>query len=74
MISARPPDNRSTVAKSWYTRTGSSELKTVTALASFIFLVTIAAAASINAGDEQHNQGGGVRQHQIHPVPVDLLI
>ena len=32
MISARPPDSRSSVAKSWKTRTGSSELRTVTAL------------------------------------------
>ena len=29
MISARPPESRSTVAKSWKTRTGSSELSTV---------------------------------------------
>ena len=28
MISARPPDSRSSVAKSWKTRTGSSELST----------------------------------------------
>ena len=34
MISARPPDSRSSVAKSWKTRTGSSELSTVTALVS----------------------------------------
>ena len=32
MISARPPDSRSTVANSWNTRIGSSELRTVTAL------------------------------------------
>ena len=32
MISARPPDSRSSVANSWKTRTGSSELSTVTAL------------------------------------------
>ena len=32
MISARPPERRSRVAKSWKTRTGSSELRTVTAL------------------------------------------
>ena len=36
MISARPPDSRSTWAKSWKTRTGSSELSTVTALDSRI--------------------------------------
>ena len=34
MISARPPESRSSVAKSWKTRTGSSELSTVTALVS----------------------------------------
>ena len=34
MISARPPDSRSSVANSWKTRTGSSELSTVTALVS----------------------------------------
>ena len=34
MISARPPESRSSVAKSWKTRTGSSELSTETALVS----------------------------------------
>ena len=34
MISARPPEIRSSVAKSWKTRTGSSELMTLTALVS----------------------------------------
>src|ERR687894_3213048 len=34
MISARPPEMRSMVAKSWKTRTGTSELKTVTDLGS----------------------------------------
>jgi hypothetical protein len=32
MISARPPERRSTVENSWKTRIGSSELRTVTAL------------------------------------------
>ena len=32
MISARPPDSRSSSANCWNTRTGSSELSTVTAL------------------------------------------
>ena len=32
MISARPPESRSSVANCWKTRTGSSELSTVTAL------------------------------------------
>ena len=34
MISARPPDSRSSVANCWNTRTGSSELSTLTALVS----------------------------------------
>ena len=37
MISARPPESRSRVANSWKTRTGSSELSTVTALVSRMF-------------------------------------
>ena len=52
MISARPPDSRSTCAKSWNTLTGSSELSTVTALDSRIRLVRAAIAASTTAGDE----------------------
>ena len=45
MISARPPESRSSVAKSWNTRTGSSEVRTVTALVSRMRLVRAAAAA-----------------------------
>jgi hypothetical protein len=52
MISARPPDSRSSVAKSWNTRTGSSELSTVTALVSRMRSVRDAAAASTTAGAE----------------------
>ena len=52
MISARPPDRRSSVAKSWNTRTGSSELITLTALVRRILLVRSAAAASTTAGVE----------------------
>ena len=52
MISARPPDSRSTVANSWNTRTGSSELSTVTALVNRIRRVRAAAAASTTAGAE----------------------
>ncbi len=44
MISARPPEIRSTVANSWNTRTGSAELSTVTALLSRIRSVRAAAA------------------------------
>jgi hypothetical protein len=52
MISARPPDKRSRVAKLWNTRTGSSELSTVTALVRRILFVRSAAAASTTAGAE----------------------
>jgi hypothetical protein len=50
MISARPPERRSRVAKSWNTRTGSSELSTVTALVRRILRVRAAAAARTTAG------------------------
>ena len=52
MISARPPDNRSSVANCWKTRTGSSEDSTVTALVSLMRCVRMAAAASATAGAE----------------------
>ena len=52
MISARPPDSRSIVAKSWNTRTGSSDESTVTALVSRIRSVRAAAAPSTTAGDD----------------------
>ncbi len=52
MISARPPDSRSTVANCWKTRTGSSELSTVTPLESRMRFVRAAAAASTTAGAE----------------------
>ena len=57
MISARPPESRSTVAKSWKTRTGSSELSTVTALDRRIRSVLTAAAPRITAGDETTKSG-----------------
>ena len=50
MISARPPEIRSSVAKSWKTRTGSSELSTETALVSRMRSVRAAAAARTTAG------------------------
>src|ERR1700733_10633155 len=50
MISARPPEIRSTSAKRWKTRTGSSELSTVTALESLIRSVTAAIAARATSG------------------------
>ncbi len=52
MISARPPERRSSEAKSWKTRTGSSELRTVTALVRRIRSVRPAPAASATAGLE----------------------
>ena len=52
MISARPPLSASSVANCWNTRTGSSELSTVTALVSRIALVRVAAPASATAGAE----------------------
>ncbi len=57
MISARPSESRSRVAKSWNTRTGSSELSTLTALVSRIALVRSAAAASTTAGAETAKSG-----------------
>ena len=57
MISARPPDRRSSVAKSWYTRTGSSELSTETALVSRMRFVREAPAASATAGAELMKSG-----------------
>lgn len=57
MISARPPESRSSVAKSWNTRTGSSELMTETALVSRILEVRWEAAASTTAGAETTKSG-----------------
>src|SRR5258707_3429549 len=49
-ISALPCDRRSIVAKLWNTRTGSAELRTVTALVSRMRLVRTAAGAGMTAG------------------------
>ena len=57
MISALPPRSRSSVAKSWNTRTGSSELSTLTALVRRMRRVRVAAAASTTAGDETAKSG-----------------
>ena len=57
MISARPSESRSRVAKSWCTRTGSSELMTVTALVRRICFVRSAAAASTTAGADAAKSG-----------------
>ena len=57
MISARPPESRSSVANCWKTRTGSSELSTETALVRRIRSVRAAAAASTTAGAETAKSG-----------------
>ena len=57
MISARPPESRSTVANCWNTRTGSSELNTVTALVRRIDCERSAAAASTTAGADTAKSG-----------------
>ena len=57
MISARPLESRSSVANCWNTRTGSSELSTVTALVSRMRFVRSAAAASTTAGADDAKSG-----------------
>ena len=57
MISARPPESRSSVANCWWTRTGSSELITLTALVRRIRCVRSAAAASTTAGADTTKSG-----------------
>ena len=57
MISARPALIRSTVAKSWKTRIGSSEVITLTALVRRMRFVVRAAAASTTAGAETTKSG-----------------
>ena len=59
MISARPPESRSSVAKSWKTRTGSSELSTVTALVSRMRFVRAPRRA-------EHDRGR--RDGEVRPV------
>ena len=57
MTSARPPESRSSVANCWKTRTGSSELRTVTALLRRMRSVRAAAAARTTAGAEDAKSG-----------------
>ncbi len=57
MISARPPETRSSVANSSKTRTGSSELRTETALVRRIREVRAAIAASTTAGADTAKSG-----------------
>ena len=72
MISARPPESRSSVAKSWKTRTGSSELRTVTALVSRMRLVRSAAAARTTAG-RGDGEVGAVVLADAEDVEADLV-
>ena len=58
MISARPPESRSSVANSWKTRTGSSELMTLTALVSRM--------RSSGGGGGQHDRRR--RDREVRPV------
>ena len=78
MISARPFERRSSVAKSWNTRTGSSELSTVTALVRRMCLVRAAPAASTTAGDDDDVVGTVMLADAEHVEPeligeLDLL-
>ena len=57
MTSARPFDSASTVAKRWNTRTGSSELSTVTPEASRMREVRVAIPASTVSGVEIEYSG-----------------
>ena len=57
IISARPPERRSSVANCWKSRIGTAELSTVTALVSRMRLVRTAAAASTTAGAETAYSG-----------------
>ena len=57
MISALPPESRSTVENCWNTRIGSSELRTLTALESRMLFVRAAPAASTTAGADTVKSG-----------------
>jgi hypothetical protein len=51
MTSARPPDTAFNVENRWYTRTGSSELSTVTAEPRWMFSVRAAIAANTTSAE-----------------------
>ena len=72
MISARPCESRSNVAKSWNTRTGSSDDSTLTADVSRMREVRAAAAASTTAGDG-HGEVGPVVLPHAEDVEPDLV-
>ena len=71
MISARPPESRSSVAKSWKTRTGSSELSTVTALVSRMRFVR--AAARQRDGRRGDGEVGTVVLADAEDVEAELV-
>ena len=78
MISALPPESRSSVENSWNTRTGSSELSTLTALVSRMRAVRSAAAAKHDRGRRDREVGPVVladaEDVQAHLVgQLDLL-
>ena len=72
MISARPPESRSRVENCWNTRTGSSELSTVTALLSRMREVRSAAAASVIDG-RRDGEVGPVVLADREDVEADLV-
>ena len=72
MISARPPESRSSSANCWKTRTGSSELSTVTALERRMRSVRAAIAASATAGRGDEEVGAVVLADGEH-VQAHLL-
>src|SRR4051812_29395801 len=72
MISARPPLSRSSVAKSWKTRIGSSELITLTALVRRICSVREAAAPSTTAGADTAKSGRWCSPHPEH-IEANLI-
>ena len=72
MISARPPESRSSVAKSWKTRTGSSELSTLTALVSRIVRRALGGRGEHDGG-RRHGEVGAVMLADAEDVETDLV-
>ena len=72
MISARPPDRRSSVANSWKTRTGSSELMTLTALVSRMRFVRCRRGREDDGGSA-HGEVGPVVLADAEDVEAHLV-
>lgn len=70
MTSARPLDSASTVANRWNTRTGSSELSTVTPELRRIRLVRVAIPASTVSGVVIANSGRWCSPSAMTSTPV----